>query len=178
MFDIQIDTETSSGGREGRQPEGRDAQVTVFLNRQRFEFGISEMLKAGGGQHAVLHMVVRRADGASAAISHRTLNMVANTLRAGIRSGAVAYLGDAEFAVLLKDTDSWQAAAYARVAVDIVNSMKLTSHEKPLVIVGCMGGILAGHSRDGEYLLGLATAASETAWEKPGCKVHLLHAPE
>ena len=177
MFDGQIDMEPGSG-REARRNKGRDAQIIVFPNRQRFESGIGEMLKSGSGQRAVLHMVVRRADGTSAAVSHRALNMVANTLRAGIRAGAVAYLGGTEFAVLLQDTDSWQAAAYARVAVEIVNGMKLASGGKSLAVVGCMGGILAGHSRDGGYLLRLAEAATDLAWEKPGCKVHLLHAPE
>ena len=177
MFDSHIDL-VSTGGRPDRAAEGRDAQITVFLNRQRFEFGITEMLKAGDGQHAMLHLAVRRADGSSAAISHRALSMVGNTLRAGMRSGAVAYLGDAQFAVLLQDTDAWQAAAYARVAVDIVNGMRLPSGGEALAIQGCIGGILTGHCRDAEYLLARAVEAGDLAWEKPGCKVHLLHAPE
>ena len=178
MFDSHIDIDSTGGGRQARQSRGKDAQITVFPNRQRFEFGIGEMLKVGSGQHAVLHMAVRRKDGAAAAVSHRALNIGANTLRAGIQGGAVAYLGHAEFAVLLQDTDAWQAAAYARVAVDIVNGMKLPSGGGSLAVVGCMGGILCGHCRDGAYLLGLAVAAGDAAWEKPGCKVHLLHAPE
>lgn len=178
MFDAEISMHSGSSAGIGFADPGRDAQITVFLNRQRFEFGIEQMLKAGHGREAVLYLAVRHADGSAAAVSHRTLSLVANTLRAGMRSGAVAYLGEARFAVLLQGTDEWQAAAYARVAVDIVNGMRLPSGERTLPIKACVGGVLAGHDRDGARLLALAEAAADMAWDKPGSKLHLLHAPQ
>jgi len=177
MFDAYMSAEHSHGGLAAMADKGRDAQITVFLNRQRFEYGIGEMLKKAQGQHAVLHMRLRGEGGSAATISHRSLNLVGSTLRAGLSTGAVAYLGGAEFAVLLQDTDAWRAAAYARVAVDIANSMQPASGDGQAV-KACIGGVLTGHNHDGEYLLELAAAASEQAWEKPGCKLHLLHTPE
>lgn len=175
MLDSQIGTDT--GCRLGRTAAdmGTEAQITVFLNRQRFEYGIEAMLKTGRRQQAVLHLAVRNADGSKAVLSHRALNLVGSTLRAGMRAGAVAYLGEAQFAVLLQDTDAWQAAAYARVAVDIVNSMQPGQDAQP--VKACVGGILTGFDRDGEQLLKFAEAATDMAWEKPGAKLHLLHAP-
>lgn len=178
MFDIDTNIGPAVGTLPMATEAGRDAQITVFLNRQRFEYGIEAMLNASHGQQAVLHLALRHEDGSTADVSPWVLNLAANTLRAGMRSGAVAYLGEARFAVLLQDTDAWQAAAYARVAVDIINGMPMPPAERGRPIKACIGGILAGHNRDGEYLLRLAEAATDHAWEKPGCKLHLLHAPE
>lgn len=178
MFDTSISTEPGLGGHSAPADPGRDAQITVFLNRQRFELGIEAMLKADRGRQAVLYLAVRHEDGSAATLSHRILNRVGNTLRAGMRSGAVAYLGEARFAVLLQETDEWQAAAYARVAVDIVNGVRIPTGEPAQTIKACVGGVLAGHNRDGAYLLKLAEVATDLAWEKPGSKLHLLHAPE
>lgn len=178
MFDVDTHIGLAGGASPTAADRGKDAQITVFPNRQRFEYGIEAMLKADHGQQAVLHLALRHEDGSQAAVSHWILNLAGNTLRAGMRSGALAYLGEARFAVLLQDTDAWQAAAYARVAVDIINGMPMPSAERARPIKACIGGILAGHNRDGEYLLRLAEAATAHAWEKPGCKLHLLHAPE
>ncbi len=178
MFDVDTHIGLAGGARPIATDGGRDAQITVFLNRQRFEYGIEAMLNADHGQQAVLLLALRHEDGSKAAVSQWILNLVGNTLRAGMRAGAVAYLGEARFAVLLQDTDAWQAAAYGRVAIDIVNSMRTPQSEQARSIKACIGGILAGHNRDGEYLLRLAEGATDHAWEKPGCKLHLLHAPE
>jgi len=174
MFDSHIDL--ASTARPDHAARGMDAPVTVFLNRQWFEYGVSKLLKAATGQSAVLYMTVRGAG--SPAVNRRILGLVGNTLRAGIRSGAVAYLGNAAFAVLLQDTDAWQAAAYARVALDVVGGFTTSQGGEVTLVRACIGGILAGHCRDGEYLLARAVEAGELAWEKPGSKVHLLHAPE
>ncbi len=176
MFDAAISIAPGSSAGTGVADPGRDAQITVFLNRQRFEYGIEAMLQAGRSRQAVLHLAVRHEDGSAATVSRRTLNFVANTLRAGMRVGAVAYLGEARFAVLLQDTDEWQAAAYARVAVDVVNGMRLAAGERALPLKACVGGVLTGYERDGQRLLVLAEAATELAWAKPGSKLHLLHA--
>lgn len=178
MFDIDTNIAPAVGTLPLAMDAGRDAQITVFLNRQRFEYGIETMLKADHGQQAVLHLALRHEDGSKPAVSHWILNLAGNTLRAGMRSGAVAYLGEAHFAVLLQDTDAWQAAAYARVAVEIINAMPMPLGERARPIKACIGGILAGHNHDGEYLLRLAEAATDRAWDKPGSKLHLLHAPE
>ena len=178
MFDIDSNIGPAVSVRAIAADAGKDAQITVFPSRQRFEYGIEAMLKADRGQQAVLLLALRHEDGSQAAVSHWILNLAGNTLRAGMRSGALAYLGEARFAVLLQDTDAWQAAAYARVAVDIINGMPMPPAGRGCPIQACIGGILAGHNRDGEYLLRLAEAATDHAWEKPGCKLHLLHAPE
>src|SRR5690242_7040923 len=90
MFDIDTDIGPARGAPPVTVDEGRDAQITVFLNRQRFEYGIEAMLKAERGQQAVLLLALRHEDGSKAAVNHWILNLVGNTLRAGMRSGAVA----------------------------------------------------------------------------------------
>jgi len=175
MFD-SYSTASTGNGRISHVIHG-DAQVTVFLNRQRFEYGISSLLKSNPGQHAVLHLELCGESGAPLEVGHRILSLAANTLRAGLRAGAVAHLGGSEFAVLLQDTDAWQAAAYARVAADIVNGFRVPVEGTMQPLQACIGGVLTGDCCDGEELLRQAQIAGELAWAKPGRKLHILPAP-
>lgn len=173
MFDSYASTAIDSS-RNSQVGHGAHPQLTVFLNRQRFEHGIGSLLKAHPGQHAVLHLELCDQDGVPLELGRPMLSRVAHTLRAGIRAGAVAHLGGAEFAVLLQDTDAWQAAAYARVAADIVNGFRTPQDEE--VPQACIGGVLAGTCCDGAELLQQAQSAGELAWAKPGRKLHILQA--
>jgi GGDEF domain-containing protein len=161
-----------------RLPGSVDAPITVFPNRRRFETGIGWMLRAGAGDCAVLHLALRSGDSGRAGVNPRVLNLAGNTLRAGMRAGALAYLGDAEFAVLLKDSDARQAAGYARAVAEIICGFKVACEGGMLPVRARIGGVMAGDCRDGVTLLDWAVMAGDVARGKPGCQVHLLYRPD
>lgn len=153
------------------------ARITVLPNRRRFEASVSRILEhhcAGSRGSAMLHVTVQSFSG-TGAVSMRLLNLTGVTLRAGMREGEVAYLGDAEFAVLLHDTDAREAALYARTMVSVIGNFKVEWHDEMLSISACVGGVMTDDCVDGAALLCQASAASDLAQHKPGCKVHLTH---
>ena len=154
-----------------------DEPVTVFLCRRHFEAGVGRILAKDARRCAVLHMTLRGGDTGTGSISRRTLNLAANALRAGVRSGALVYLGDAEFAVLLQDTDAREAVAYARAVTAIVSGFKVMWEDELLPLQACMGGVTSEGCTDAAALLERAMEASELAKGKPGCKVHLMQQP-
>ncbi|HEV7165687.1 MAG TPA: hypothetical protein VGO35_09885 [Gammaproteobacteria bacterium] len=175
MFDAYISTDSGS---DERTAHDTDAQVTIFPCRERFEAGISRMLRATTGQCAVLHMTVRSDSLCTGSVSRRILNLAGNALRTGMHVRAAAYLGDAEYAVLLQDTDAREAAAYAQAVTALVCGARVSWDDEVLTLTACIGGVLADDCEDGAALLEMAETARAPAWGKPGCKVHMLHAPE
>lgn len=174
MFDAYIGMDPASS--HSQEIRGRDAQITVFPTRDRFETGVSRMLKTEGGECAVLHMTVRSDTVCTGALSRKVLNLAGNALRAEMHAGAVVYLGDAEYAVFLQDTDAREAAAYAQAVTALVSGFKLQWEDEELSFKACIGGVLADDCQDGVALLELAEATRAMAWGKPGCKVHMTHA--
>ncbi|HEY4127045.1 MAG TPA: hypothetical protein VGN70_03275 [Gammaproteobacteria bacterium] len=162
-----FDSYSSSGARH----------ITVLPSRSRFEVAVSRILDhhaAGDHGSALLHITVQSESG-TGSISPRLLNLVGNALRAGMHDGEVVYLGDAEFAVFLRDTDDHQAALYARTMAGVIGTLKAQWQDEVISIDACIGGALSEHCCDGGALLHLAESASRTARCKHGCKVHLLH---
>lgn len=155
----------------------RDSQVTVFPSRQRFEAGVTRVLSHDNGPQAcaVLHVALH-GSGGTGSVSLRMVNLVGNTLRAGVRRGCLAYLGDAEFAVLLQDTDAREAAVYARTVASIIETLRTHWDGEVLTVNASVGGVMAGDGQHGRELLQQASDAGKLAELKPGCRVHLQHA--
>ncbi|HEX4300561.1 MAG TPA: hypothetical protein VH327_06790 [Gammaproteobacteria bacterium] len=152
-------------------------RITVLPNRSRFEQSVSRILEhnaAGSRGSAMLHVTVQSFSG-TGAVSMRLLNLTGVALRAAMQDGEVAYLGDAEFAAFLHDTDAREAALYARTLVGIVGSFRVEWQDEMLSISACIGGVMADECVDGAALLQKAIAASDVASHKHGCKVHLTH---
>ena len=155
----------------------QDHHITVLPNRSRFEESVSRILEhhaAGSRGSAVLHITVQSFSG-TGAVSMRLLNLTGVSLRAAMHDGEVAYLGDAEFAVFLHDTDAREAAHYARTVVGMVSSFRVEWQDEMLSVSAHVGGAMADDCVDGRALLKKAIAASEVASHKHGCKVHLTH---
>src|SRR5579859_2082530 len=86
-----------------------DTHVTVFPDRAHFEAALRSILNHAHGPCAMLHVALVGDHAHTGSISRRMLNLVGSTLRACMRSGEAAYLGDAEFAVLLRGVDAREA---------------------------------------------------------------------
>jgi hypothetical protein len=154
--------------------------VTVLPTRTRFETAVSRILEHhADGSHgsALLHITLQSESG-TGSISPRLLNLVGNALRAGMHDGEVTYLGDAEFAVFLHDTDDRQAAHYARTMAGVIGNFTAEWHGEIIAIDACIGGVMSEHCADGHTLLRMAESAGQTARRKPGCKLHMAHARE
>lgn len=154
-----------------------DTQVTVFPNRQRFEAGVTRVLNHHSGHEdcAVLHVALQGSNG-TGSVSLRMLNLVGNALRVGTRRGCLVYLGDAEFAVLLQDTDAREAAAYARTVAIVIANFRVLWEGEMLSVTASVGGVMAGDGQQGPALLQQARDAGELARAKAGQHVHMLHA--
>jgi GGDEF domain-containing protein len=172
MFD-SISTETNLAPRAEAR---RDTQITVFPGRRRFEAAASRVLSRhiGSEDCAMLHIALRGSSG-TGSVSLRMLNLVGNALRAGMRSGCVAYLGDAEFAVLLQDTDAREATVYARTMAAVIANFRVLWEGEMLTVSASIGGVVADGCQDGAALLDQAVSASDMAQHKPRCKVHMTH---
>jgi len=178
MFDsyISMDADREAHGMEAK---GQDAPITVFVNRAGFERGISRMLMRGAGECAVLHLTLRSKDVHTGCVGRKLLNLVGNTLRAAMRrGGAAVYLGNAEFALFLRGASAYEAAAYARTVIQLIDGFRATWEHEESSIHAAVGGVMAGDDVDGAALLEQAVAAGEFARGKLGCKMHVLYAQE
>ncbi|HEY1991925.1 MAG TPA: GGDEF domain-containing protein, partial [Gammaproteobacteria bacterium] len=153
-----------------------DTRITVYPNRARFEAALRSLLCHEHGSCAMLHVAVVGHAG-TGSISRRMLNLVGSTLRVCMRAGEVAYLGDAEFAVLLHGVDAREAAAYARTVITIVSSFRVMWEGELLGAEAHIGGVMFGDGEVNTGLLSLAEDASQVAADKLGCKLHLLQDP-
>jgi len=157
----------------------RESRITVLPNRRRFEASLDRILGRGasiGAGYAVLHIAVQSFSG-TGCVSLRILNLVGNALRAGMQGGEVAYLGEAEFAVFLRDVDAQQAGLYARDVATAISNFSLLWEDEMLSVSASIGCVVGRDSQDGTSLLYQAIRASGVAAGKPGHKVHLVHAP-
>src|SRR5215469_6677531 len=160
------------------EARGLDAPITVFVNRMGFERGVSRMLSQGAGEGAVLHLTLRGRDAHTGCVGRKLLNLVGNTLRVAMQSGAAVYLGNAEFAVFLREASAREAAAYTRAVIGIIDGLRATWEHEVLSVHAAVGGVMAGDAQDGAALLAQAIAAGEVARGKLGCKMHVLYAQE
>jgi GGDEF domain-containing protein len=158
----------------------RESRIAVVPNRRRFEASLDRILgreAARGAAYAVLHVVVQSFSG-TGCVSLRILNLVGDALRAGMQDGEVAYLGEAEFAVFLRDVDGPEAGVYARDMAAAISNFSLLWEDEMLSVSASIGCVTGRGIHDGTMLLYQAIRASDVAAGKTGYKVHLVHAPD
>jgi len=151
-----------------------DTCITVYPDRAHFEAALRSTLAHAHGECAMLHVTVLSNRSGRASACRRMLNLVGSTLRACMRAGEVAYLGQGEFAVLLRGVDPSEAATYARSVNNIVAGFRVMWEGELLSAEARIGGVMI---KDGETNTGLLTIAQQAGYmaaAKFGCKVHLL----
>ena len=154
-----------------------DPRIIVYPNRARFEAALSSTLSHAHGRCAMLHVVVLGDHAGTGSISRRMLNLVGGTLRACLRAGDLAYLGDAEFAVLMRGVGERETVTYAHTVSTIVSSLRVMWEGELLGAEVLIGGILFDDGEMDAGLLSLAQQAGGVAAAKLGCKLHLIRAP-
>lgn len=153
-----------------------EAHVTVFPDRAHFEAALRSTLAHAHGPCTMLHVAVLCNHTGKVSRSRRMLNLVGSTLRACMRSGEVVYLGDAEYAVLLREVDLRQAEDYARSVCNIVSGFRVMWEGELLSAEARIGGVMFTDGETDTGLLAIAEQAGYMAAAKFGCKVHLLQA--
>jgi GGDEF domain-containing protein len=151
-----------------------DSHITVYPSRARFEAALRGTLQHAHGQCAMLHVAVLGDHAGTGSISRRMLNLVGSTLRVCMRKGEVAYLGNAEFAVLLRGVDPREAAAYARMVITIVSSFRVMWEGELLGAEAQIGGVMFNDGEMNTALLSVAEEAGQLASAKLGCKLHMV----
>jgi len=155
-----------------------DTHVTVFPDRAHFEAALRSILNHAHGPCAMLHVALVGDHAHTGSISRRMLNLVGSTLRACMRSGEAAYLGDAEFAVLLRGVDAREAINYARTVMGIVSGFRVMWEGELLSAEARIGGVLFGDGEMDTELLAVAEEAGRVAGGKLCSKLHLVNAFE
>jgi GGDEF domain-containing protein len=151
-----------------------DTHITVFPDRAHFEAALRSMLAQTHGECAMLHIAVLCNRTGKISVCRRMLNLVGSTLRACMRTGEVAYLGQGEFAVLLRGVDSRETANYARTVNNIVAGFRVMWEGEMLSAEARIGGVMFKDGETNTDLLSIAEQAGYMAAAKFGCKVHLL----
>jgi GGDEF domain-containing protein len=157
-----------------------DVPVHVFLDRSRFEAGVSRMLRStsvNAEDCAIFYIITRSSDTDldDADASHNMLNLIGNILRSRVHAGALAYLGNGKFAVMLEDVSARDAVAYARSVFSVLSDIRMQWGGRVLTIDAHIGGAMTEGRQDGESLLELAQLASDVARTQLGYKVHMVH---
>lgn len=157
-----------------------DAPVQVFMDRSRFEAGISRILRStrvNAEDCAIFYIIARSSDAHlnDADASRNMLNLIGNILRSRVHAGALAYLGNGEFAVMLEDVSARDAVAYARSVFSVLSDIRMQWQGRVLTIGAHIGGAMTEGRQDGESLLELAQLASNIARVQLGYKVHMVH---
>lgn len=150
-----------------------DTHIVVYPNRVRFEAALGSMLRRLHGSCAMLHVAVS-GDHGTGSISRHMLNLVGSTLRVCMRKGELAYLGDAEFAVLLRGVDAYEASTYARTVIAIVSGFRVLWEGELLGAEAQVGGVMFDDGELDSGLLAVAEEAGQIAASKTDCKLHIL----
>lgn len=156
----------------------RQDTVAIFNGRASFEAGVSRLIAATphtAGECAVLHVALSGAALEDAGANRKTLGLIANILRARVKSGALAYLGEGRFAVLLQGVSGRDAVAFCRDALSVLDGIRLHWQGEVLTVETWIGGTMAEIHRDGMTLLEEAEHASYAAHAKFGRKLHMVH---
>ena len=181
----KITTSTRSGNEVFGDGTPNNKPVTVFWSRSAFETGVGSLIKSANesGRGCVILYVTAEGWNAinelcGADAGRKMLGAVSTVLRTRLRAGAVAHLGDAEFAVFLPDTGARDAETLARAVVHEIAGIKLPWKGDTLSVGAYVGGVAGGTGQDGKTLLDLAEAAGNVAKEKFGWKVHVAQQQE
>ncbi|HEY3645181.1 MAG TPA: hypothetical protein VGM16_07560 [Gammaproteobacteria bacterium] len=174
MFDSYTRTETTTP----RVLPREKAPAAIFNGRAGFEAGATRLMDSvayAASECAVLHLSVAGPALQDPAASRKTLGLVANILRARVKAGALGYLGDGRFAVLLQGVSGRDAVAFCRDALTVLEGIRLHWQGDVLTVDAWIGGSMAEVHHDGMTLLEAAEHAADIARAKPGRKLHMVH---
>ena len=156
----------------------RQDMLAIFNGRASFEDGVSQLIGAAShsaSECAVLYVALDGAALEDAAANRKTLGLIANMLRARVKSGALAYLGGGRFGVLLQGVSGRDAVAFCRDALSVLDGIRLHWQGEVLTVQAWIGGTMAEIHHDGMTLLEEAEHASCVAHAKLGRKLHMVH---
>jgi GGDEF domain-containing protein len=158
-----------------------ETEVTIFMGRAGFESGTTRLLDsaaATAGECAVLYVGLAGSALADPEASRKTLRLAAEILRARVKSGALAYLGEGRFAVLLRRVSGRDAVHYCREVLGVFDDIRLQWQGKILTVDSWIGGAMVEAHHDGLTLLEAAEHAAGVAMCKPGRQLHMVHDQE
>ncbi len=153
MFDSYA---RSAPATETRTLPRQHAPAAVFSGRPSFEDGVTRLIGSGAFSASECAVLQVGLDGdvlANPAAGRKLLSLAANILRARVKSGALAYLGDGRFAVLLQGVSGRDAVAYCREVLSVLDGIRLHWQGEVLTVGSWIGGVMAETHRDGLTLL-------------------------
>jgi hypothetical protein len=175
MFDSYTRTAPAT---EVRTLPRQHAPAEIFHGRSSFESGVTRLIGSGtfpAAECAVLQVGLSGQPQADPAAGRKLLSLVANILRARVKSGALAYLGDSRFAVLLQGVSGRDAVAYCREVLSVLDGIRLQWQGEVLTVESWIGGVMVETHHDGLTLLEEAEHAAHAAQHKLGRKLHMVH---
>ena len=175
MFDSFSHTDPAPQAPALSHAQGR---VNIFQGRSGFESGITHLIESASiaaGECAVLAVALSGPALLDPEANRKTLGLAANILRARVEAGALAYLGDGRFAVMLQGVSGRDAVAYCRKVLKVLDEIRLHWQGEVLTVESWIGGVMVEAHHDGMTLLEAAEHASEMALRKPGRKLHMVH---
>lgn len=172
MFDSQPTTRIATPSAE---------EVTIFMGRAGFESGVTRLLDSDGaatGGSAVLYVGLAGPALSDPDAARKTLRLVAEILRTRVKAGALAYLGEGRFAVLLRRVSGRDAVHYCRQVLSVFDEIRLQWQGEVLTVESWIGGAMVEAHHDGLTLLEAAEHAAGTARTKLGRPLHMIHDQE
>lgn len=155
-----------------------EADVAIFMGRTSFESGATRLLDSAAAQAggcAVLYVGLAGPALADPDAARKTLRLAAEILRTRVKAGALAYLGDGRFAVLLRRVSGRDAVHYCRQVLSVFDDIRLQWQGEVLTVESWIGGAMVEAHHDGLTLLEAAEHAAGTARAKPGRQLHMIH---
>ncbi len=172
MFDSQPTTRIAT-------PSADD--VTIFMGRAGFESGVTRLLDSDAtatGGCAVLYVGLAGPALSDPDAARKALRLAAEILRTRVKSGALAYLGEGRFAVLLRHVSGRDAVHYCRQVLSVFEDIRLQWQGEVLTVESWIGGAMVEAHHDGLTLLEAAEHAAGTAMYKAGRQLHMVHDQE
>jgi len=155
------------------------AEVTIFMGRAGFESGVTRLLdSATSGECAVLYVGLAGPALSDPDAARKTLALAAEMLRTRVKAGALAYLGDGRFAVLLRRVSGRDAVQYCRDVISVFDDIRLQWQGEILTVDSWIGGAMVEAHHDGLTLLEAAEHAAGIARTKLGRPLHMVHDQE
>jgi hypothetical protein len=156
-------------------------EVTIFMGRAGFESGATRLLDSTAtatGGSAVLYVGLAGPALSDPDAARKTLRLAAEILRARVKAGALAYLGEGRFAVLLRRVSGRDAVHYCREVLAVFDEIRLHWQGEVLTVDSWIGGAMVEAHHDGLTLLEAAEHAAGTASTKSGRPLHMVHDQE
>ena len=171
MFDSHTTTRVATPSAE--------TEVAIFMGRAGFESGVTRLLdSAAAGECAVLYVGLAGPALADPDAARKTLRLAAEILRTRVKAGALAYLGEGRFAVLLRRVSGRDAVHYCREVLSVFDDIRLQWQGEVLTVESWIGGAMVEAHHDGLTLLEAAEHAAGAALHKHGRQLHMVHDQE